>query len=251
MERSEEVEQMPGLDGEPWHFDKDLIGSQTREWDEIDRSGWQYAKACAHLNKFFWRNCVRGKHSMSPFARGLRDMSYTPRPVLEIGIRHMHSTVPLLLGKLDFLYDHWTTPEAEETQPVYSCDIESLPNHKWLQDLLPQLWVPEYKRSTSWHPPTGAGALIVDGHHTYTQVKAELEHLGDHLEEGSLIFFHDTITFGSVGGGLGHQMKGKDLGIRPAIDEWMIAQAEQDKPWHLEAVYAQEPGALVIHRGSQ
>lgn len=250
MERSKTVDHMPHLDGSPVHFDRENVGL-FKEWDEIDRSSWPYADACKELNSFYWDRCVKGGHSMSPFAHVLREMSYLDSPVLEIGIRNMHSTVPLLLGKLDFLYDHWTTPEADLTQPVYSCDIESLPSHKWLQELLPYLWVPQYKRSTSWMPPLNASVLVVDGHHTYTQVKKELNHLECHLSDTAQVFFHDTITFGSVGGGLRHQMKRKDLGIRPAIDEWMISQANEGKPWHLEAVYAKEPGALVIHRGLQ
>lgn len=249
MERSEAVEQMPSLDGQDSDFSKDGPGFHDLK-DGRDRSDWPYWEAWKQLNDFYWDKCVGGQHSMAPFATVLREISYIPKTVLEIGIRHMHSTVPLLMGKLDFLWDWWRTEEVDQVQKVYSCDIEQLPSHKWLQDLLPQLWEAAYKSSTDWFPPRNAGTLIVDGHHTYSQVSAELKHLTPFLAEGALVFFHDTTTFGSFGGGLPHQKtgKGKELGIRPAIDEWVVKQElSEGRLWCVEGVYAKEPGALLMH----
>lgn len=55
--------------------------------------------------------------------------------------------------------------------------------------------------------------LLVDSHHTYKQVKEELELHGDKVAK--YILFHDIVLFGDEGQDMG------SLGIRPAIDDWM------------------------------
>lgn len=76
--------------------------------------------------------------------------------------------------------------------------------------------------------------LLVDSHHTYIQVKAELELHGNKVNK--YILFHDTVLFGDEGQDMG------SLGIRPAIDEWM----EQHPEWVIIEERLNNNGMLVI-----
>lgn len=73
-------------------------------------------------------------------------------------------------------------------------------------------------KSTLDEPIQQTDMLLVDSHHTYIQVKAELELHGDKVNK--YICFHDTVLYGDEGQDPG------SLGIRPAIDEWMQIHPE-------------------------
>ena len=78
--------------------------------------------------------------------------------------------------------------------------------------------------------------LLVDSHHTYTQVFSELQMHGNKVNK--YIAFHDTITFGEVGQDNG------SLGIRPAIDDWM----EKNKEWIIKEELLNNNGLLILEK---
>lgn len=78
--------------------------------------------------------------------------------------------------------------------------------------------------------------LLVDSHHTFNHVLAELTKHGDKVRK--YIIFHDTETYGLSG-----QEKGS-VGIWPAINQWMDGHPE----WKIKEQYYNCNGLLVIER---
>jgi hypothetical protein len=78
--------------------------------------------------------------------------------------------------------------------------------------------------------------LFVDSHHTYTQVKGELERHGDKIKK--FIAFHDTQLYGISGQDPG------TVGIMPAINEWMDSHPQ----WKIKQEYYNNNGLLVVER---
>lgn len=182
-----------------------------------------------NLQDFFLRKCVQGKHSMAPFAETLRSLAGEHQHVAEIGIRWCAATVPLLLG-------------LPKDGRLYSCDIEHLANPQdWVLEQCPT-WSRHYISSLEWEWPCEMDMLLIDGHHTFEQVQGELDRFADRVRR--TLVFHDSIAFGSQGGGLPSQTKGRSLGIRPAIDNLMI----RDSSWQIHAHDTRMPGLLTLRR---
>jgi len=190
------------------------------------------------LEKFYEYKCVGGSHGMAPYARDLRSLASDMTTIGEVGIRFGYSSVPFLLG----LQDQKRWRDSLKPCNLYSCDIEHLPQHDELAKHCPEgLWTRSYCDSVTWDMPK-VDLLLIDGHHTYQQVKRELVHLEPRVDR--YLLFHDSIHFGTVGGGLKHQTKGHSQGIRLAIDELMIAKPE----WRLHAHLADGPGVLILRK---
>lgn len=96
--------------------------------------------------------------------------------------------------------------------------------------------------------------LFIDTVHTLNQVKDELCHWGRWCRK--YIIFHDTITFGSIGADgesgkqlwqykVGESVPHDALGIRPAIDYFMISNPR----WKIEASFVYGHGLLVLRAG--
>lgn len=78
--------------------------------------------------------------------------------------------------------------------------------------------------------------LLVDSHHTYAQVKGELEKHSDRVKK--FIVFHDTQLYGISGQDHG------SVGIMPAINEWMDSHPQ----WRIKQEYYNNNGLLVVER---
>lgn len=68
--------------------------------------------------------------------------------------------------------------------------------------------------------------MLVDSHHTYDQVWAELERHGDQVRK--YLIFHDTVTFGISGQDPG------SIGLFPAINKWRDGHPEWKIKYELE-----------------
>lgn len=79
-----------------------------------------------------------------------------------------------------------------------------------------------------------ADVLLVDSHHTYHQVAAELTGFGDRINK--FIIFHDTELYGLTGQDPG------SVGIWPAINEFMDSHSE----WKIIEQFYNNNGLLVI-----
>jgi len=152
----------------------------------------------------------------------------------EIGIRRASSTLALL---------------ASSCEHVWSCDIEQLPQHDAIAKAAGKRWRRWYVPSESWEwPHIGVGLLCIDGYHTYSQVKAELDRFADQV--GRYLVFHDTLSCGIHGGGIANRSLHESphmsdtRGIRLAVDELMI----RDPSWFIQAHYANDAGLLVLER---
>lgn len=78
--------------------------------------------------------------------------------------------------------------------------------------------------------------LLVDSHHTYDQVKAELDLHGDKVYK--YICFHDVELYGISGQDSG------SVGIWPAINEWMATRPE----WKIKEHRKNNNGMLILER---
>jgi len=156
----------------------------------------------------------------------LRALATRGANAVELGVKRGASTTALLLGCRKVIsYDIVETKQARE--------LEKLAGESWSYRI----------QDSRTAEPTVADLLFIDSLHTYDQVKAELAQHGDSVRR--YIAFHDTITFGSVGaeGETGRHSMGT-LGIRPAIDEWMI----RNPHWHIMSHDVHSHGLLVLRR---
>lgn len=78
--------------------------------------------------------------------------------------------------------------------------------------------------------------LLVDSHHTYEQVKGELERHGDKVNK--YIAFHDIVTYGEYGQDNG------SIGISYAIEEWMAQHPE----WQIYETRLNNNGMLILEK---
>lgn len=78
--------------------------------------------------------------------------------------------------------------------------------------------------------------LLIDSHHTYAQVKGELNKHSDRVKK--YIAFHDTTLYGISGQDHG------SVGIMPAINEWMDTHPQ----WRIKQEYYNNNGMLVVER---
>lgn len=78
--------------------------------------------------------------------------------------------------------------------------------------------------------------LFIDSHHTFAQVKGELNLHGDKIKK--YIVFHDTQLYGISGQDHG------SVGIMPAINEWM----DNHPQWKIKQEYYNNNGLLVLER---
>lgn len=85
-------------------------------------------------------------------------------------------------------------------------------------------------------PPIDISLLLIDSHHTYAQVKVELEKHSDRVKK--YIAFHDTQLYGISGQDHG------SVGIMPAINEWMDTHPQ----WRIKQEYYNNNGMLVVER---
>jgi len=176
--------------------------------------------------------------AMAHHMPALRELASEVDLAAEIGIRRGSSTLALLTGcKGD----------------VWSCDIEHLPLHNVIANANGRdgrSWRRWYMPSEQWEWPEGAtvGLLCIDGYHTYSQVKAELDRFADRVTH--TLVFHDTMSCGTQGDGIANkaihksEMMDDKLGIRLAIDELMI----RDPSWRIASHDPEASGLLVLRR---
>lgn len=80
--------------------------------------------------------------------------------------------------------------------------------------------------------------IFIDTLHTYTQLKEELEVLGNKAKK--YLVFHDTITFGNTNE---HNMDtGEKKGLVPAISEFL----KQNKNWKELKTYSNNNGLTIL-----
>lgn len=82
--------------------------------------------------------------------------------------------------------------------------------------------------------------LLVDSYHSYDQVKAELERHGSKVRK--YIAFHDTELYGFIGQGYDREADYFQLGIVPAIDEFI---KESESIWDI-AYHTEDCNGLTI-----
>lgn len=188
------------------------------------------------LEQIYKRHLER-QHPTTLHLPRLRALAEGLELVVEFGVRIGASSSALLMGAAH----------------VISFDIEETPQARELESAAPH-W--DYRLESSLETnPIVCDGLFVDSFHTYEQCRGELQRHADNVR--GWIAFHDTLTFGSVGGigNTGQQMwdygkhRGQTvppefLGIRPAIDELMI----RDSSWRIEAHYLDAHGMLVLRR---
>jgi cephalosporin hydroxylase len=80
--------------------------------------------------------------------------------------------------------------------------------------------------------------LFIDSHHTYQQVKAELDRHSDKVKK--YIVFHDTTLFGLSGQDPG------SIGLWPAINAWLDSSPQ----WKVKQEYINNNGLLICERKS-
>jgi hypothetical protein len=188
------------------------------------------------LEALYTRHLAETRRAMTAHLPRLRALATGLDLAVEFGVKYGASSVALLLGAQHVIsYDTVVTPQAKSLQAVAG--------PRW-----------EYRLQDSRRAmPTPCDLLLVDSLHTYAQVRAELARHAAAV--GRYLVFHDTITFGSIGANgetgkwIWRQEPGvavtiDHLGIRPAIDELMIA----DPTWCLKAHYVDSHGLLVLER---
>lgn len=190
------------------------------------------------LERLYQQHLTFTKRAMTAHLPRLRALATGLDLAVEFGVKQGASSVALLLG----------------AQHVISYDIVPTPHAKSLQVMAGPRW--DYRIADSRTAiPTPCDLLLVDSLHTYAQVRAELQQHAASVRR--YLVFHDTITFGSIGADgesgkwIWRQEPGvavtrAHLGIRPAIDELMIA----DPTWFLQAHYIDSHGLLVLERRS-
>ena len=154
----------------------------------------------------------------------------------EFGVKQGASSTALLLGAKHVIsYDILATPQAQE--------LQRLAGARW-----------EYRiQDSRTAPVTPCDLLLVDSLHTYAQCQAELRRHAASVRRW--LICHDTITFGSIGANgetgawswtpqPGVSVPLAHMGIRPAIDELLIA----DPTWRIAAHYIDSHGLLVLRR---
>jgi hypothetical protein len=190
------------------------------------------------LEPLYRQHLTHTRRAMTPHLARLRALAGGLNLCVEFGVKQGASSVALLLG----------------AQHVISYDIVETPQARSLQVIAGPRW--DYRiQDSRTARPTPCDLCFVDSLHTYAQVKAELAQHAAHVRK--YLVFHDTITFGSIGANgetgtwIWRQEPGvavtmEHMGIRPAIDELMIA----DRSWQLAAHYTHSHGLLVLERRS-
>ncbi|MBS0189285.1 MAG: hypothetical protein JSS51_14570 [Planctomycetes bacterium] len=150
--------------------------------------------------------------------------------VTEFGTRQGTSTVALIFGR----------PKA-----VRSYDIVPLANERAIARAAEEAGVSyTFEQADDLKitiEPTDL--LFIDTLHTYDQLRAELALHADKARR--YIAFHDTSTFGDVGGGeAGDPEAARQRGLWPAIAEFLRAHRE----WRLQFLHTHNNGLTVIER---
>jgi hypothetical protein len=190
------------------------------------------------LEPLYRQHLTHTRRAMTPHLPRLRALAADVDVTLcvEFGVKQGASSVALLMG----------------AQHVISYDIVETPQARSLQAIAGPRW--DYRvQDSRVAVPTPCDLCFVDSLHTYAQVKAELAQHAAYVRK--YLVFHDTITFGSIGANgesgtwIWRQEPGvavdlAHMGIRPAIDELMIA----DRSWRIAAHYTNSHGLLVLER---
>lgn len=184
----------------------------------------------------FYERALRSGRAIVPHLPRLRELASGCELAVEFGVKTGASSAALLMGAERVLsYDIAETAEARE--------MEEAASGRWTYR------IQDSRRAD----PVSCDLLFVDSLHTYEQCRAELARHADGVK--SLLVFHDSLTFGTVGadGESGRQLWTyapgaavplSALGIRPAIDELMI----RDPSWQVKAHYLDSHGLLVLER---
>lgn len=174
--------------------------------------------------------------AITPHLPRLRKLAEGLGLAVEFGVKRGASSSALLLGA-----DH-----------VISYDVRATQEAKELAEVAGSRW--DYRIGDSRTADIPAPDLIfVDSQHDYEQCKAELDAHGRKAKR--YLVFHDTITFGVVGANgetgrhkwtyvQGQSVPMDCLGLRPAIDDFMVANPE----WRIAASYHDSHGLLVLQR---
>jgi hypothetical protein len=173
-------------------------------------------------------------NAMAEHLETLRMLASECDIAVEFGVQRGASTTALLLG----------------AKKVISYDIKPTRQAQHLAEMWPHRL--DYRIQSSLEADIPECDLIFfDSIHTYSQLSQELKHASKCRR---WLVFHDTLTFGSIGGGLGggqlwSYQTGVScplefLGIRPAIDEFMIANPH----WRMIKSTPRGHGLLVLER---
>lgn len=158
--------------------------------------------------------------------------------VVEFGVKKGASSSAFLVAANRVLsYDLVETKSARE--------LERLAGDRWSYRL--------GDSRTADVPP--CDLIFFDTQHDYDTLKAELDAHG--RQASRYLVFHDTTTFGSIAANgelgthrwqyvVGQSVPREHLGIRHAIDEWLIAE----RAWRIAASYWESHGLLVLERVS-
>lgn len=188
------------------------------------------------LDVLYRQHLTYTKRAMTAHLPRLRTLATGCAVAQEFGVKYGASSVALLLGAKQVVsYDTVETSQARH--------LAALAGPRWQYTI----------QDSRTAPVTPCDLLLVDSLHTYAQVKAELARHAASVRR--YLIFHDTITFGSIGanGETGHWIWRQEpgvavtlphLGIRPAIDELMMA----DRSWRIAAHYVDSHGLLVLKR---
>jgi hypothetical protein len=157
--------------------------------------------------------------------RGLGDCA-------EFGVRRANSTLALLEGC---------------TGSVHSYDVERLPEYepilKEVEHVAGPRWQFHLQSSLEADLPP-CDALVIDSLHNYDQVRAELARHAGRVRK--YLIFHDTMSCCCRGQSASSgELEDRVLGIRPAIDHFMI---EHRGEWEIIAHRLEHAGLLVLER---
>lgn len=180
------------------------------------------------IEKVYQVHCESGT-AMAAHLPVLRSLAAGCSSAVEFGVKRGGSSSALLLG----------------CGKVTSFDIVLNKRAVELKRLAGDAW--DYRiESSLTAEPVGADLLFIDSLHTYSQMAIEISRHGPYAHK--YIAFHDTITFGSVGAaGETGKHEPDVLGIRPAIDEFMVRYPH----WKIAAHHVNSHGLLILERGDR
>jgi hypothetical protein len=189
---------------------------------------------------FIFEAHCRAGTAISPHLPRLRELAskFAGQHAVEFGVKRGASSSALLLG---------LGPAGK----LISFDTVPTREAKALKVIAGDRWDYRIEDSRTANVPT-AGLVFFDSLHTYAQVAVELKHVS--CLHARMLIFHDVTTFGEIGadGETGRHswtyvpgagsVPFAHQGIRPAIDEFMIANPS----WRIADRRVEAHGLLVL-----
>jgi len=175
-----------------------------------------------NLEELFKQNCDK-KCDINEHLPTLRKYASSVNHVTEFGVRRGVSTTALLAGK----------PKVLRSYDINNTRFKSYKLYKKVAKGTDFVFIKADVLKIKIDP---TDLLFIDTRHTYDQLKKELSLHANKVRR--YIIFHDTITFGNVGG------DGKSPGLVQAIEEFL----QKNKKWKVDKIYKNNNGLYIISK---